>query len=162
MRVGRRRLCWTQLDLARHVGCTESMITKIETGRASVVTRIEGSKLTDREVERLQAALDIKSFASRDEQEVAGYAGAMAQGCHSPRIEHPHLGGRRMNATTFEIPVPPPLCFTRFEFADALRVSVRTVDRMIAAGEIRVRRIRGKAVRILRSDVERYLEKAEG
>ena len=59
-------------------------------------------------------------------------------------------------------PVPLPLCFTRFEFADALRVSVRTVDRMIAAGEIRVRRIRGKAVRILRSDVERYLEKAEG
>ena len=57
---------------------------------------------------------------------------------------------------------PNPLCFTRFEFADALRVSVRTVDRMIAAGEIRVRRIRGKAVRILRSDVERYLEKAEG
>jgi len=67
-----------------------------------------------------------------------------------------------MNATTLEIPVSPPLCFTRFEFADALRVSVRTVDRMIAAGEIRVCRIRGKAVRILRSDVERYLEKAEG
>jgi hypothetical protein len=35
-------------------------------------TRIEGSKLTDREVERLLANLDIKSFASRDEQEVAG------------------------------------------------------------------------------------------
>jgi excisionase family DNA binding protein len=55
-----------------------------------------------------------------------------------------------------------PLCFTRFEFADALQVSVRTVDRMIAAEEIRVRRIRRKCVRILRSDVERYLEKAEG
>jgi excisionase family DNA binding protein len=41
-------------------------------------------------------------------------------------------------------------------------VSVRTVDRMIAAGEIRVRRVRGKCVRFLRSDVERYLEKAEG
>ena len=67
-----------------------------------------------------------------------------------------------MSTTANEIPVPNPLCFTRFEFADALRVSVRTVDRMIAAGEIRVRRIRGKAVRILRSDVERYLEKAEG
>ncbi len=40
-------------------------------------TRIEGSKLTDREVERLLAGLDIKSFASRDEQEVAGYASAM-------------------------------------------------------------------------------------
>ena len=40
-------------------------------------TRIEGSKLTDREVEHLLARLDIKSFASRDEQEVAGYAEAM-------------------------------------------------------------------------------------
>lgn len=40
-------------------------------------TRIEGSKLTDREVERLLADLRIKSFASRDEQEVAGYAEVM-------------------------------------------------------------------------------------
>jgi len=40
-------------------------------------TRIEGSKLTDREVERLLSNLQIKSFASRDEQEVAGYAEVM-------------------------------------------------------------------------------------
>src|SRR5438046_6661162 len=40
-------------------------------------TRIEGSKLTDREVERLLANLEIKSFATRDEQEVAGYAAVM-------------------------------------------------------------------------------------
>jgi Fic family protein len=40
-------------------------------------TRIEGSKLTDREVEKLLSNLEIKSFASRDEQEVAGYADAM-------------------------------------------------------------------------------------
>jgi Fic family protein len=40
-------------------------------------TRIEGSKLTDREVEHLLAKLEIKSFASRDEQEVAGYAEVM-------------------------------------------------------------------------------------
>jgi Fic family protein len=40
-------------------------------------TRIEGSKLTDREVERLLGRLDIKDFASRDEQEVAGYAQVM-------------------------------------------------------------------------------------
>ena len=40
-------------------------------------TRIEGSKLTDREVERLLADLEIKKFESRDEQEVAGYAGVM-------------------------------------------------------------------------------------
>jgi len=40
-------------------------------------TRIEGSKLSDRDVERLLANLEIKSFATRDEQEVAGYAEAM-------------------------------------------------------------------------------------
>jgi Fic family protein len=40
-------------------------------------TRIEGSKLSDREVERLLASLEIKSFATRDEQEVAGYAEVM-------------------------------------------------------------------------------------
>lgn len=48
-------------------------------------------------------------------------------------------------------------CVTRFELAALLRVSVRTVDRMIAAGELPVRRVRGRAVRFLRSDVERYL-----
>src|SRR5882762_1148162 len=40
-------------------------------------TRIEGSKLSDREVERLLSNLDIKSFATRDEQEVGGYAETM-------------------------------------------------------------------------------------
>lgn len=40
-------------------------------------TRIEGSKLSDREVERLLSSLQIKSFATRDEQEVAGYAELM-------------------------------------------------------------------------------------
>lgn len=40
-------------------------------------TRIEGSKLSDREVERLLTNLQIQSFASRDEQEVAGYAKVM-------------------------------------------------------------------------------------
>ena len=40
-------------------------------------TRIEGSKLSDREVEQLLAKLEIKSFASRDEQDVAGYAEVM-------------------------------------------------------------------------------------
>ena len=38
-----------------------------------------------------------------------------------------------------------------------LQVSLRTVDRMIAAGEIPVRRVRGKVVRFLRSDVDAYL-----
>ena len=40
-------------------------------------SRIEGSKLSDREVERLLSKLQIKSFATRDEQEVAGYAALM-------------------------------------------------------------------------------------
>jgi Fic family protein len=40
-------------------------------------TRIEGSKLSDREVEQLLSNLAVKSVASRDEQEVAGYAEAM-------------------------------------------------------------------------------------
>ena len=40
-------------------------------------TRIEGSRLSDRDVERLLASLEINSFATRDEQEVAGYAEAM-------------------------------------------------------------------------------------
>jgi Fic family protein len=40
-------------------------------------TRIEGSKLSDRDVERLLADLEIASFATRDEQEVAGYAETM-------------------------------------------------------------------------------------
>jgi len=40
-------------------------------------TRIEGSELSDREVERLLSNLEIKSFATRDEQEVAGYAELM-------------------------------------------------------------------------------------
>src|SRR6266704_6880195 len=40
-------------------------------------TRIEGAKLTDEEVDRLLSGLDVRSFRSRDEQEVAGYAEAM-------------------------------------------------------------------------------------
>ena len=37
-------------------------------------TRIEGSKLTDRDVEKLLSNLATQSFQTRDEQEVAGYA----------------------------------------------------------------------------------------
>ena len=40
-------------------------------------TRIEGALLSDTEVERLLAGLDVKAFASRDEEEVAGYAETM-------------------------------------------------------------------------------------
>ena len=40
-------------------------------------TRIEGAKLTDAEVEKFLSGIKTKSFHSRDEQEVAGYAEAM-------------------------------------------------------------------------------------
>src|SRR3989338_231218 len=40
-------------------------------------TRIEGAKLSDREVEQLLSHLEIKKFSTRDEQEVAGYAETM-------------------------------------------------------------------------------------
>src|SRR5580693_9290769 len=40
-------------------------------------TRIEGAKLSDREVEKLLSNLEIQSFKTRDEQEVAGYAFVM-------------------------------------------------------------------------------------
>src|SRR6266478_4269779 len=55
-------------------------------------TRIEGSKLSDREVERLLANLEIKSFASRDEQEVAGYAEVMELVFRSWRSEERRVG----------------------------------------------------------------------
>ena len=59
-----------------------------------------------------------------------------------------------MNTSTSPSTLP---CITRAEFAVLLHVSVRTIDRLIADGEIRVRRVRGRAVRILRSEAERYL-----
>lgn len=40
-------------------------------------TRIEGSKLSNQEVEALLSNLEIKKFTTRDEQEVAGYAEIM-------------------------------------------------------------------------------------
>jgi Fic family protein len=52
----------------RHVATIESIGSS---------TRIEGSKLSNQEVEALLARLDIKKFDTRDEQEVAGYADVM-------------------------------------------------------------------------------------
>ena len=54
-----------RLKALRHVATIESIGSS---------TRIEGSKLTDREVERLLVNLEIKQFDTRDAQEVAGYA----------------------------------------------------------------------------------------
>ncbi|MGE0200777.1 MAG: Fic family protein [Candidatus Melainabacteria bacterium] len=42
-------------------------------------TRIEGVKLTDKEVESLLSRLNTQAFRSRDEEEVAGYAEVMEQ-----------------------------------------------------------------------------------
>ena len=41
MREARRRLRLTQLELAQRAGCTESLITKIETGRATPEPRLK-------------------------------------------------------------------------------------------------------------------------
>jgi Fic family protein len=49
-------------------------IATVESVGAS--TRIEGAKLTDKEVDILLSNLDLGSFRTRDEQEVAGYAEA--------------------------------------------------------------------------------------
>jgi len=50
-------------------------IATIESAGSS--TRIEGARLSDAEVEKFLSNLRAESFASRDEQEVAGYADAM-------------------------------------------------------------------------------------
>ena len=57
-----------RLNALKHVATIESIGSS---------TRIEGSKLSDREVEKLMAGLSTTSFESRDEQEVAGYAKVM-------------------------------------------------------------------------------------
>lgn len=67
---------WTATqDLAPDRLTSLKRIATIESVGSS--TRIEGAKLTDKEVENLLSRLERKSFTSRDEQEVAGYADAM-------------------------------------------------------------------------------------
>ena len=63
-----------RLSALRHVATIESIGTS---------TRIDGSKLSDREVGHLLSRLEIKKFDSRDEQEVAGYAETMETVFHS-------------------------------------------------------------------------------
>ena len=62
------RIAPDRLSGLRHVATIESIGSS---------TRIEGAKLTDREVEQLLSNLDSQSFANRDEEEVAGYAAVM-------------------------------------------------------------------------------------
>ena len=56
-----------RLATLKHIATVESV---------GASTRIEGARLTDREVDLLLSNLDLGSFRSRDEQEVAGYAEA--------------------------------------------------------------------------------------
>jgi Fic family protein len=57
-----------RLNALKHVATIESVGSS---------TRIEGVKLTDQEIELLLSGLDVNSFRSRDEEEVAGYAEVM-------------------------------------------------------------------------------------
>ncbi|MEQ9124757.1 MAG: Fic family protein [Alphaproteobacteria bacterium] len=62
------RIAPERLSGLRHVATIESIGSS---------TRIEGARLSNRDVERLLSRLEIQDFATRDEQEVAGYAEAM-------------------------------------------------------------------------------------
>jgi len=62
------RISPERLTALRHIATIESIGSS---------TRIEGAKLSDKEVEQLLTGLEVKKFASRDEQEVAGYAQTM-------------------------------------------------------------------------------------
>lgn len=57
-----------RLAVLRRIATVESVASS---------TRIEGAQLTDQEVERLLSGLGRRAFASRDEEEVAGYADVM-------------------------------------------------------------------------------------
>ena len=63
-----RNLSPERLDALRRTATIESVGSS---------TRIEGVKLTDREIETLLSGLERYSFKSRDEEEAAGYAAAM-------------------------------------------------------------------------------------
>jgi Fic family protein len=62
------RLAPDRLSALRRVATIESIGSS---------TRIEGARLSDAQVDQLLSGLDVRSFRSRDEQEVAGYAEAM-------------------------------------------------------------------------------------
>lgn len=59
-----------QLKALRHIATIESVGSS---------TRIEGAKLSDREVEKLLSNLKIGSFKNRDEEEIAGYRDVMEE-----------------------------------------------------------------------------------
>lgn len=59
-----------QLKVLRHIATIESIGSS---------TRIEGSKLSDSQVEKILSGLKTESFKSRDEEEIAGYAYVMEE-----------------------------------------------------------------------------------
>ena len=62
------RIAPDRLSSLQHIATIESIGSS---------TRIEGVKLSDREIEKLLSNLNIQSFNSQDEQEVGGYAAVM-------------------------------------------------------------------------------------
>lgn len=63
-----KNLAPERLEALRRVATVESVASS---------TRIEGAKLSDRDVEKLLQNLERQQFTTRDEQEVAGYADTM-------------------------------------------------------------------------------------
>jgi hypothetical protein len=66
-------------------------------------TRIDGARLSNLEVEKLLSTLQLATFATRDEQEVAGYAGHANR--VRPRAEH--RGHRKPHPPTPSRPAHP-------------------------------------------------------
>lgn len=62
------RISPDRLDALRRIATIESIGSS---------TRIEGARLSDKEIESLLTGLEIMTFSSRDEEEVAGYAETM-------------------------------------------------------------------------------------
>ncbi len=62
------RISPERLTALRHIATIESIGSS---------TRIEGAKLSDKDVAQLLTGMEAKKFASRDEEEVAGYAETM-------------------------------------------------------------------------------------
>src|ERR1035437_4058024 len=75
-KVDRFDASWTQIE--KREGQTLKQLKAIATVRSvGASTRIEGSKMTDAEVEALIEKLKISKLEERDEQEVAGYFEAL-------------------------------------------------------------------------------------
>ena len=74
--IDRFNLTWQNMNsLSPEILTSLKQVATVESVASS--TRIEGSKLSNEEVDRLLMNLEVRSFKTRDEQEVAGYAAAM-------------------------------------------------------------------------------------